>query len=78
MSAHAFGASRVHCGRSRSTSDLRWLKRACSSSAVICVPLLCFRLPCVTTAGVAGVLPLDFGTASTPTLRSGTVSPVGS
>eukprot|EP00965_Chrysotila_dentata_P047215 1566677-Pleurochrysis_carterae.AAC.1 len=78
MSAHAFGASRVQCGRSRSTSARRWLKRACSSSAVICVPLFCFRLPCVTTAGEAMVLASGFGTASTPTLRSGTVFPVGS
>eukprot|EP00965_Chrysotila_dentata_P118063 3902305-Pleurochrysis_carterae.AAC.1 len=41
MPAHAFGASRVHCGSSRSTSARRWLKRVCSSSAVICVPLIC-------------------------------------
>eukprot|EP00965_Chrysotila_dentata_P187128 6171929-Pleurochrysis_carterae.AAC.1 len=33
MSAHAFGALRVHCGSSRRTSARRWLKRACRSSA---------------------------------------------
>eukprot|EP00965_Chrysotila_dentata_P148642 4908384-Pleurochrysis_carterae.AAC.1 len=53
MLAHACGASRVHCGSSRRTSDRRWLKRACNSSAVMCAPLACSRLPCVTTAGVA-------------------------
>eukprot|EP00965_Chrysotila_dentata_P261240 6214190-Pleurochrysis_carterae.AAC.2 len=79
MSAHAVGASRVHCGSSRSTSARRWLKRACSISAVICVPLVCSRLPCVTTAGDARVLALGLGTTSTHSrLRSGTASPVES
>eukprot|EP00965_Chrysotila_dentata_P037018 1231786-Pleurochrysis_carterae.AAC.7 len=75
-SAHAFDASRVLCGSSRRTSARRWLKHACSDSAVVCFPLACSRLPCVTTAGDARVLALGLGTTSTPMLRSGT--PVGS
>eukprot|EP00965_Chrysotila_dentata_P036250 1207359-Pleurochrysis_carterae.AAC.1 len=38
--AHAFGASRVHCGKCFSTSARLWLKRACRSSAVIVVSLV--------------------------------------
>eukprot|EP00965_Chrysotila_dentata_P034486 1147639-Pleurochrysis_carterae.AAC.1 len=57
MLAHACEASRVHCGSSLRTSALRWLKRACiNRSAVMCVPLACSRLPCVTTAGIATLL----------------------
>eukprot|EP00965_Chrysotila_dentata_P196446 6177580-Pleurochrysis_carterae.AAC.1 len=43
--AHASGASLVHCGNSLMTSARRWLKRACSSSAVIAAPLVDSRLP---------------------------------
>eukprot|EP00965_Chrysotila_dentata_P008782 286291-Pleurochrysis_carterae.AAC.1 len=53
------------------------LKRTRSSSAVICIPLVCSRLPCVTTTGDARVLALGLGTTSTPTLSSGSVPPVG-
>eukprot|EP00965_Chrysotila_dentata_P092742 3061527-Pleurochrysis_carterae.AAC.1 len=44
--AHAFDASRVHCGKCFSTSARLWLKRACRSSAVIVVPLVDSWLPC--------------------------------
>eukprot|EP00965_Chrysotila_dentata_P102435 3381512-Pleurochrysis_carterae.AAC.1 len=35
IDAHDSGASRVHFGRSLSTSARLWLKRACSNSAVL-------------------------------------------
>eukprot|EP00965_Chrysotila_dentata_P172306 5686690-Pleurochrysis_carterae.AAC.1 len=56
--AHASGESRVHCGSSLMVSARRWLKHACSNSAVIATPLFDSRLPCVTTAGnvATGVL----------------------
>eukprot|EP00965_Chrysotila_dentata_P093104 3075280-Pleurochrysis_carterae.AAC.1 len=78
MLAHTFGASRVHCASSRRTSARRWLKRACKISAVICAPLTCSRLPCVTIAGDAMSLVDGLGMTSTPTLSRGAESPVAS
>eukprot|EP00965_Chrysotila_dentata_P114018 3770360-Pleurochrysis_carterae.AAC.1 len=76
--AHASGASRVHCGSSSMVSARRWLKRACSKSAVIAAPLVDSRLPCVTTAGDVATGVLAASTTSTPTLSSVTTCPPGS
>eukprot|EP00965_Chrysotila_dentata_P151042 4991672-Pleurochrysis_carterae.AAC.1 len=75
--AHAFGASRVHCGKCFSTSARLWLKRACKSSAVIDVPLVDSLLSCVTIAGDAATVAFAAGTTSTPTFSKGTTSPSG-
>eukprot|EP00965_Chrysotila_dentata_P235005 6200498-Pleurochrysis_carterae.AAC.1 len=69
--AHAFGALRVHCCKSFSTSARLWLKRACRSSAVIVVPLIDSWLPCVTTAGDAATTAFASGT----TIFASTFSP---
>eukprot|EP00965_Chrysotila_dentata_P071474 2361584-Pleurochrysis_carterae.AAC.1 len=73
--AHASGASRLHCGSSLMVLARRWLKRACSSSAVIAAPLDDSRLPCVTTAGDVATGVLAAGTTNTPTLSNGTTCP---
>eukprot|EP00965_Chrysotila_dentata_P154693 5111508-Pleurochrysis_carterae.AAC.1 len=76
--AHASGASRVHCGSSLMVPARRWLKRACSSFAVISTPLVDSRLPCVTTVGDVATGVFAGGTTSTPTLSNGTTCPPGS